>query len=75
MWAQVHRGFESPPLRQQSKFFHNTPLCALGEYGILSFVFTYGEVAQLVEHHVRNVGVESSNLFFSTILSGGYVGL
>ena len=26
-----------------------------------------GEVAQLVEHHVRNVGVESSNLFFSTI--------
>ena len=34
-----------------------------------------GEVAQLVEHHVRNVGVESSNLFFSTILSGGYVGL
>ena len=30
--------------------------------------FTHGEVAQLVEHHVRNVGVESSNLFFSTIL-------
>ena len=28
---------------------------------------THGEVAQLVEHHVRNVGVESSNLFFSTI--------
>ena len=28
---------------------------------------TDGEVAQLVEHHVRNVGVESSNLFFSTI--------
>ncbi len=27
---------------------------------------TNGEVAQLVEHHVRNVGVESSNLFFST---------
>lgn len=26
----------------------------------------HGEVAQLVEHHVRNVGVESSNLFFST---------
>ena len=22
----------------------------------------------MVEHHVRNVGVESSNLFFSTIL-------
>lgn len=28
---------------------------------------SYGAVAQLVEHHVRNVGVESSNLFFSTI--------
>ena len=28
---------------------------------------THGEVAQLVEHHVRNVGVESSNLVFSTI--------
>ena len=28
--------------------------------------FAFGEVAQLVEHHVRNVGVESSNLFFST---------
>ena len=33
-------------------------------YGVLA----NGEVAQLVEHHVRNVGVESSNLFFSTIL-------
>ncbi len=32
-------------------------------------VFGNGEVAQLVEHHVRNVGVESSNLFFSTILN------
>ena len=31
--------------------------------------FRDGEVAQLVEHHVRNVGVESSNLFFSTIRS------
>ena len=28
---------------------------------------TDGEVAQLVEHHVRNVGVGSSNLLFSTI--------
>ena len=28
---------------------------------------TQGEVAQLVEHHVRNVGVGSSNLLFSTI--------
>ena len=26
----------------------------------------FGEVAQLVEHHVRNVGVGSSNLLFST---------
>ena len=30
----------------------------------------HGEVAQLVEHHVRNVGVESSNLFFSTSFQG-----
>ena len=37
-------------------------------FGILCGVFGNGEVAQLVEHHVRNVGVESSNLFFSTIL-------
>ena len=29
--------------------------------------FVNGEVAQLVEHHVRNVGVVSSNLIFSTI--------
>ena len=63
--------FESPPLRQSIKFFYNTPLCALCEYDILSTVFTYGEVAQLVEHHVRNVGVESSNLFFSTIRKEG----
>ena len=28
---------------------------------------SYGEVAQLGEHHVRNVGVEGSNPFFSTI--------
>ena len=38
------------------------------DYDILCSVSTNGEVAQLVEHHVRNVGVESSNLFFSTIL-------
>ena len=43
------------------------PPCALAAiFGILCTVFTNGEVAQLVEHHVRNVGVESSNLFFST---------
>ena len=29
-------------------------------------LFLHGAVAQLVEHHVRNVGVESSSLFRST---------
>ena len=54
----------------------HSPSCGhCGEYDILYAVSVNGEVAQLVEHHVRNVGVESSNLFFSTILSGGYVGL
>ena len=43
------------------------PPCALAEiFGILRTVFTNGEVAQLVEHHVRNVGVEGPNPFFST---------
>ena len=32
---------------------------------------SYGEVAQLGEHHVRNVGVEGSNPFFSTTKTGG----
>ncbi len=36
-------------------------------YTVSSF---YGAVAQLVEHHVRNVGVESSSLFRSTSLYG-----
>ncbi len=49
------------------KILENTPLRGDAENDILSFVSTNGEVAQLVEHHVRNVGVESSNLFFSTI--------
>ena len=41
-----------------------------GEYDIIRTVFRNGEVAQLVEHHVRNVGVGSSNLLFSTIHQG-----
>ena len=45
----------------------NSPLRESGASDILCLVFHHGEVAQLVEHHVRNVGVESSNLFFSTI--------
>jgi hypothetical protein len=32
--------------------------------------FQKGAVAQLVEHHVRNVGVTSSSLVRSTILNG-----
>ena len=64
-------GVRIPPPPPVNQVFHNTPLCALCEYDILSTVFTYGEVAQLVEHHVRNVGVESSNLFFSTIRKEG----
>ena len=43
-----------------------TPLRKQARYDTMLGVFRYGEVAQLVEHHVRNVGVESSNLFFST---------
>ena len=31
-----------------------------------------GEVAQLVEHRVRNAGVEGSNPFFSTSLHLGF---
>ena len=48
-------------------FFFYAPLRSRRGFGILCAVFRHGEVAQLVEHHVRNVGVESSNLFFSTI--------
>ena len=45
----------------------NLPPCARRRDMIYYLPFsTNGEVAQLVEHHVRNVGVESSNLFFST---------
>lgn len=55
MWRFLFQKKENPPLR-------NTEVGA-----ILCPVFHHGEVAQLVEHHVRNVGVESSNLFFSTI--------
>ncbi len=44
------------------------PPCAAAKGVIYFYPFSaHGEVAQLVEHHVRNVGVESSNLFFSTI--------
>ena len=42
--------------------------CASGEVMVSYLPFSpHGEVAQLVEHHVRNVGVVSSNLIFSTI--------
>ena len=57
-------------------FQRNYPLAHVRLFLVYYMPFPrIGEVAQLVEHHVRNVGVESSNLFFSTILSGGYVGL
>ena len=46
--------------------FQPPPCTPSTNYDILSLVSANGEVAQLVEHHVRNVGVESSNLFFST---------
>ena len=45
----------------------NAPLITGIRNDIICGVLANGEVAQLVEHHVRNVGVESSNLFFSTI--------
>ena len=50
--------------------FQTPPLRTAAGYDILRTVSTNGEVAQLVEHHVRNVGVESSNLFFSTNSQG-----
>ncbi len=49
-----------------SKKVKNSTCIRGAKYGIICAVSTNGEVAQLVEHHVRNVGVESSNLFFST---------
>ena len=51
---------------QKVGIFQTPPLRTAAGYDILRTVSTNGEVAQLVEHHVRNVGVESSNLFFST---------
>ena len=55
------------PVRPFEKFL-TLPPCAANRDMIYYLSFsTDGEVAQLVEHHVRNVGVESSNLFFSTI--------
>ena len=41
--------------------------CARG-CGILYALLSFGAVAQLVEHHVRNVGVRGSNPLRSTIL-------
>lgn len=55
--------FSFTPLFQKKE---NPPLRKTEVSAILCPVFHHGEVAQLVEHHVRNVGVESSNLFFST---------
>ena len=49
------------------KLQENAPLIIEIRNDIIYDVLANGEVAQLVEHHVRNVGVESSNLFFSTI--------
>ena len=48
--------------------FLKTRLRDVGACDILLRVFRHGEVAQLVEHHVRNVRVGSSNLLFSTIV-------
>lgn len=49
------------------KIFWDTPCTPSGNLIYYAPFPPLGEVAQLVEHHVRNVGVESSNLFFSTI--------
>ena len=56
--------FSFTPLFQKKE---NPPLRKTEVGAILCPVFHHGEVAQLVEHHVRNVGVVSSNLIFSTI--------
>ncbi len=45
--------------------FNNRVFTTVRQWGIWCIPFR-GAVAQLVEHHVRNVGVESSNLFRST---------
>ena len=42
------------------------------DYDILLFVFNHGEVAQLVEHHVRNVRVGGSNPLFSTMSANAF---
>ena len=39
---------------------------ALQEWRVSAIIGRYGGVDQLVEHCVRNAGVESSNLFVST---------
>ena len=53
----------------------NAPLITEIRNDIIYGVLANGEVAQLVEHHVRNVGVESSNLFFSTISKIRFIAL
>ena len=52
--------------------FFKTPLRGAGAFGILSAVFRNGEVAQMVEHHVRNVRVGGSNPLFSTIFRNAF---
>ena len=53
-------------IKSGALIFSKAPLHVLKGCGILSAVFRNGEVAQLVEHHVRNVRVGGSNPLFST---------
>ena len=65
--SQCETGRRTIQQTRISIFFSNAP-CTGKRFLVYYAAFsTHGEVAQLVEHHVRNVGVESSNLFFSTI--------
>ncbi len=47
--------------------FNNRVFTTVRQWGIWCIPFR-GAVAQLVEHHVRNVGAEGSNPFRSTSL-------
>ena len=59
-------------IKSGALIFSKAPLHVLKGCGILSAVFRNGEVAQLVEHHVRNVRVGGSNPLFSTIFRNAF---
>ena len=62
----VSQGFPAP--RKMNRPAFRPALTVRGEIGENAFLRAGGGVAQLGEHHVRNVGVEGSIPFSSTIL-------